>query len=110
MNGNPCIKLSEEFNKVSFPGKKEAYRLYDRDMSPLVDILTKADEPAPQVGVRTLCRHPFQVLNPLKHFNQSLTNFISQKKGDQKSVFESEQSRKITCSILGKWKSGRRKH
>ena len=59
MNGKPCIKLSEEFQKVTFPGKKNAYRLYDKDNVPLVDLLTKSEEPAPAVGEAFLCRHPF---------------------------------------------------
>ena len=50
VNSKPCIKLSEEFQKVTFPGKKNAYRLYDKDDCPLVDLLTKSEEPAPVVG------------------------------------------------------------
>ena len=61
VNGKPCIKLSEEFEKVTFPGKKNAYRIYDKDDIPLIDLLTKADEPAPKVGETFLCRHPFAV-------------------------------------------------
>lgn len=61
VNDQPCIKLSEEFQKVTFPGKKNAYRLYDKENCPLVDLLTKADEPAPVVGEAFLCRHPFIV-------------------------------------------------
>ena len=59
VNGKPCIKLSEEFQKVTFPGKKNAFRLYDKDNCPLVDLLTKSEEPAPVVGEAFLCRHPF---------------------------------------------------
>jgi nicotinate phosphoribosyltransferase len=59
VNHKPCIKLSEEFQKVTFPGKKNAYRLYDKDGCPLVDLLTKSEEPAPVVGEAFLCRHPF---------------------------------------------------
>ena len=59
VNSKPCIKLSEEFQKVTFPGKKNAYRLYDKDDCPLVDLLTKSEEPAPVVGQAFLCRHPF---------------------------------------------------
>ena len=51
--------MSEEFQKVTFPGKKNAYRLYDKDDCPLVDLLTKSDEVAPVVGEQFLCRHPF---------------------------------------------------
>ena len=44
---------------MTFPGKKNAYRLYDKDNCPLVDLLTKSDENEPRVGVAFLCRHPF---------------------------------------------------
>jgi nicotinate phosphoribosyltransferase len=61
VNGQPCIKLSEDVSKATFPGKKNAYRLYDKENCPLVDLLTKADEEEPRVGVAFLCRHPFMV-------------------------------------------------
>ncbi len=61
VNGKPCVKLSEEFQKVTFPGKKNAYRLYDRENRSIVDLLTKSDEPAPVIGQKFLCRHPFIV-------------------------------------------------
>ena len=59
VNSRPCIKLSEEFEKITFPGKKNAYRIFDKDNNALVDFLTKADEVAPKVGETFLCRHPF---------------------------------------------------
>jgi len=61
VNHVPCVKLSEEFNKVTFPGKKNAYRLFDKDNCPLVDLLTKPEEPEPVIGEKFLCRHPFIV-------------------------------------------------
>ncbi len=61
VNGKPCIKLSEEYQKVTFPGRKNAYRLYDRENCSLVDLLTKSDEPAPVINQKFLCRHPFIV-------------------------------------------------
>jgi len=59
VNNKPCVKLSEEFAKVTFPGKKNAYRLFDKDNCPLVDLLTRGCEPEPKVGEKFLCRHPF---------------------------------------------------
>ncbi|CAF0783987.1 unnamed protein product [Brachionus calyciflorus] len=59
VNGRPCVKLSEDVQKATFPGKKNAYRLYDKEGIPLVDLLTKSDEPEPKVGEAFLCRHPF---------------------------------------------------
>ena len=63
IGNKPCIKLSEEFQKTTFPGKKNLYRIYDKKSTPIVDLLTKADEPAPKVGEEFLCRHPFMVQN-----------------------------------------------
>jgi nicotinate phosphoribosyltransferase len=61
VNGKPCVKLSEEMTKATFPGKKNAYRLYDKENRPLIDMLAKSDEEEPQVGAPILCRHPFLV-------------------------------------------------
>ncbi|XP_065572814.1 nicotinate phosphoribosyltransferase-like [Artemia franciscana] len=66
VNGEPKIKLSEDVEKVTIPGKKQVYRLYGSDASrsdvvghPLVDLLQKEDEAPPEVGQRVLCRHAF---------------------------------------------------
>lgn len=59
INNQPRIKLSEDVTKVSIPCKKRCYRLYGREGYPLVDIMTRDDEPPPKVGERILCRHPF---------------------------------------------------
>ncbi|XP_021917959.1 nicotinate phosphoribosyltransferase isoform X4 [Zootermopsis nevadensis] len=60
INGLPRIKLSQDVMKVTMPGKKTAYRLYGADGHALIDLLMRSVEPAPQVGQRVLCRHPFQ--------------------------------------------------
>uniref|UniRef100_A0A0E0D9A0 Nicotinate phosphoribosyltransferase n=1 Tax=Oryza meridionalis TaxID=40149 RepID=A0A0E0D9A0_9ORYZ len=59
INKQPRIKLSEDVTKVSIPCKKRCYRLFGKEGYPLVDIMTGEDEPAPKVGERLLCRHPF---------------------------------------------------
>uniref|UniRef100_A0A7N0UDJ0 Nicotinate phosphoribosyltransferase n=2 Tax=Kalanchoe fedtschenkoi TaxID=63787 RepID=A0A7N0UDJ0_KALFE len=59
INKQPRIKLSEDVTKVSIPCKKRCYRLYGKEGYPLVDIMTGENEPAPKVGERLLCRHPF---------------------------------------------------
>ncbi|KAG6392898.1 hypothetical protein SASPL_147126 [Salvia splendens] len=59
INNQPRIKLSEDVSKVSIPCKKRCYRLYGKEGYPLVDIMTGENEPPPKVGVRILCRHPF---------------------------------------------------
>lgn len=41
------------------PGNKTAFRLYSADGHALIDLLQKDNEPAPEVGKKVLCRHPF---------------------------------------------------
>merc|ERR1719419_1363031 len=60
INGKPKIKLSQDVEKVTMPGKKAAYRLYSEDGHALIDLLQRPDEAAPEVNQRVLCRHPFQ--------------------------------------------------
>jgi nicotinate phosphoribosyltransferase len=57
--GSPRIKLSQEIEKVTIPGRKNLYRLYGRDGKALCDLMAKSDEPAPVANVRILCQHPF---------------------------------------------------
>lgn len=60
INGQARIKLSQDVEKVTMPGNKNAYRLYSADGHALIDLLQKNCEPAPEVGHKVLCRHPFQ--------------------------------------------------
>ncbi|XP_003706834.1 nicotinate phosphoribosyltransferase isoform X2 [Megachile rotundata] len=60
INGQPRIKLSQEVDKVTIPGKKDAFRLYGADGYALIDLLQRSTEEAPQVKQKVLCRHPFQ--------------------------------------------------
>eukprot|EP01112_Ceratiomyxa_fruticulosa_P020916 TRINITY_DN7258_c0_g1_i2.p1 TRINITY_DN7258_c0_g1~~TRINITY_DN7258_c0_g1_i2.p1 ORF type:complete len:569 (-),score=101.52 TRINITY_DN7258_c0_g1_i2:106-1812(-) len=61
LDGKPRIKLSNEVNKVTLPGKKIPYRLFSAQGHPLVDLLV-LDTPGevPEVGKRILCLHPFE--------------------------------------------------
>lgn len=59
ISGKPRIKVSADAAKVTIPGKKSAYRLFDSKGFPVLDLLTFATEPAPAPGERVLCRHPF---------------------------------------------------
>ena len=63
INGKPKIKLSQDVEKVTMPGKKMPYRLYSNDGHALIDLLQRPDEEPPEVNKRVLCRHPFQVRN-----------------------------------------------
>ena len=53
--------MSEDFEKTTFPGKKNAFRLYDKNGGPIADLLTRHDEAAPEINKKFLCRHPFIV-------------------------------------------------
>eukprot|EP00455_Lapot_gusevi_P001603 TRINITY_DN10616_c0_g2_i2.p1 TRINITY_DN10616_c0_g2~~TRINITY_DN10616_c0_g2_i2.p1 ORF type:complete len:286 (-),score=11.97 TRINITY_DN10616_c0_g2_i2:59-916(-) len=59
INSRPCMKISQEPSKVTIPGRKEAYRLFDSHDIPVLDLMCQVDAPPPQVGQRILCRHPF---------------------------------------------------
>ena len=59
MDGSPRIKVSQDNEKVTIPGRKNLYRLYGHDGKALCDLMTKIDEPEPMANVRVLCRHPF---------------------------------------------------
>ena len=61
INGNPKIKLSQDMEKVTMPGKKTAFRLYSNEDHAMYDLLQGPDENPPEVNKRVLCRHPFQV-------------------------------------------------
>jgi len=56
----PCMKISQALEKVTIPFSKQIYRLYGVDDYPLLDLILKDDEDAPQVGEQIICRHPFQ--------------------------------------------------
>lgn len=60
INGQARIKLSQDVEKVTMPGNKNVYRLYSADGHALIDLMQKQNEPAPVVGQKVLCRHPFQ--------------------------------------------------
>ena len=59
VNGRPRIKLSDQLDKVTIPGKKEVYRLLGENRHPVVDLMIDAEKPVPKAGERILCRHPF---------------------------------------------------
>ncbi|XP_052693706.1 nicotinate phosphoribosyltransferase-like isoform X2 [Crassostrea angulata] len=60
INRTPRIKLSEDVEKVTIPGRKQAYRLFGADGNALVDLMMQPSEEPPKPGQRVLCRHPFQ--------------------------------------------------
>lgn len=60
INGQARIKLSQDVSKVTMPGNKNVFRLYSADGHALIDLMQKQSEPAPAIGQKVLCRHPFQ--------------------------------------------------
>lgn len=59
INGLPRIKLSDQPDKMTIPGKKDVYRLVGEHQYPVLDLMTEAGQPAPRAGEKILCRHPF---------------------------------------------------
>lgn len=59
LNGIPRIKLSQDVSKVSIPGRKEAYRLFNKEGTPIFDMIVHVGGDKPETGKRILCRHPF---------------------------------------------------
>ncbi|VDN15922.1 unnamed protein product [Dibothriocephalus latus] len=59
INGIPTAKLSENVHKMNIPGRKLAYRLFDRKGVALLDLMQAADEKEPTVGERILCRSAY---------------------------------------------------
>ena len=59
IDGAARIKLSQDVEKVTIPGRKEAYRLYLKNGEPVVDIMMQEGEEPPSSESRILCRHPF---------------------------------------------------
>jgi nicotinate phosphoribosyltransferase len=57
--GTARIKLSQDMDKMTLPGRKAAYRLYIASGEPVLDLLTPDDEAPPRPGESVLCRHPF---------------------------------------------------
>jgi nicotinate phosphoribosyltransferase len=58
INGQPRMKLSEEAEKMTIPGRKDVYRIVGGNRHPLVDLMIEAGKPGPKIGERILCRHP----------------------------------------------------
>jgi nicotinate phosphoribosyltransferase len=59
INGKPVIKLSNEYNKVTIPGKKHVFRLIGMEGVALCDVMVMDNEDPPVVGKRLQCRHPY---------------------------------------------------
>ncbi|NXL67674.1 PNCB phosphoribosyltransferase, partial [Chordeiles acutipennis] len=50
VNGSPCLKLTEDEEKMTIPGTKTSYRLYDAAGHPFMDLMALEEEPSPSAG------------------------------------------------------------
>ncbi|NWV37386.1 PNCB phosphoribosyltransferase, partial [Grantiella picta] len=50
VNGYPCLKLTEDEEKMTIPGMKTIYRLYDAAGHPFMDLMALEEEPSPSAG------------------------------------------------------------
>ncbi|XP_074754427.1 nicotinate phosphoribosyltransferase [Athene noctua] len=50
VNGSPCLKLTEDEEKMTIPGPKTIYRLYDAAGHPFMDLMALEEEPSPRAG------------------------------------------------------------
>ena len=61
----PRIKLSDQTEKITFPGNKKTFRLHlknkghGKEFVPFVDVMIKSDEEDINIGDKFLCRDPF---------------------------------------------------
>lgn len=55
----PRIKISQDVEKVTTPGRKNVYRIYGLDGKAICDLLTRGDEDPPVKGKEIIIQHPF---------------------------------------------------
>ncbi|NXN37769.1 PNCB phosphoribosyltransferase, partial [Rhinoptilus africanus] len=56
VNGSPCLKLTEDEEKMTIPGTKTIYRLYDAAGHPFMDLMALEEEPSPSAGQELVVR------------------------------------------------------
>ncbi|XP_068581191.1 nicotinate phosphoribosyltransferase isoform X2 [Cebidichthys violaceus] len=55
VRGQPRMKISEDPEKSTVPGRKAVYRLVDAEGHPFLDLVSLAVEPPPEAGVSVSC-------------------------------------------------------
>uniref|UniRef100_A0A672RBJ1 Nicotinate phosphoribosyltransferase n=1 Tax=Sinocyclocheilus grahami TaxID=75366 RepID=A0A672RBJ1_SINGR len=55
VRGRPRMKMSEDPEKSTLPGRKSVYRLLDADGHPQMDLICLSEEPAPKAAVSLNC-------------------------------------------------------
>lgn len=66
IKGEPRIKISEEVNKITIPGKKDIYRLFNSEETPILDLITSATEDPPQADKPVVCQNPFNEMKKVR--------------------------------------------
>lgn len=66
VNGSPCLKLTEDEEKMTIPGTKTIYRLYDAAGHPFMDLMALEEEPSPSAGQELVVRVLGQLGEPSK--------------------------------------------
>ncbi|XP_065525150.1 nicotinate phosphoribosyltransferase isoform X2 [Lathamus discolor] len=56
VNGSPCLKLTEDEEKMTIPGIKMIYRLSDAAGHPFMDLMALEEEPSPSAGQELVVR------------------------------------------------------
>lgn len=59
MNETPRMKLTEDVGKITLPGLKKCYRIFNKSNNPIVDVMLRPDEAVPKLNENFLVRHPF---------------------------------------------------
>jgi len=59
LNGKARIKLSADLVKVLLPGRKRAFRLFDKEGMPQLDLLVEVNDDIPKAGEEVKCLLPF---------------------------------------------------
>ena len=63
LNGEARMKLTEDVTKITMPGRKKAFRLYNGKQEPLVDVMMRLDEEDPVAGKKFLLQKNFQKIS-----------------------------------------------
>jgi nicotinate phosphoribosyltransferase len=59
VNSHPVMKLSDELNKVTIPGRKRLFRLFGKDGIALCDLMMLPHENPPKTGEAIVCMNPY---------------------------------------------------
>jgi len=59
VKGQPRIKISQDIVKVTIPGRKECYRLFNAKQEPVLDLLIMVGSNPPTPQKKIMCLHPF---------------------------------------------------